>query len=86
MPWPRRSSIVPWTGTTVRSSSPSLKEHQRNACLSGTIMCYGQTGAGKTHTMTGFAESYQNRGIIPRTLQHLYQEINARQDFSYNVR
>ncbi len=52
----------------------------------GTIMCYGQTGAGKTHTMTGFAESYQNRGIIPRSLQHLYQEINTRQDFSYTVR
>jgi len=49
-------------------------------------MCYGQTGAGKTHTMTGFAESYPNRGIIPRALQHLYQEINSRQDFSYSVR
>ena len=36
--------------------------------------------------MTGFAENYQNRGIIPRTLQHLYQEINARTDFSYSVR
>jgi kinesin family protein 6/9 len=49
-------------------------------------MCYGQTGAGKTHTMTGFAESYPNRGIIPRTLQHLYQQISARQDFSYCIR
>ncbi|CAF1236005.1 unnamed protein product [Adineta steineri] len=52
----------------------------------GTIMCYGQTGAGKTHTMTGFTESYSNRGIIPRTLQHLYQEINSRQEFSYSIR
>ena len=52
----------------------------------GTILCYGQTGAGKTHTMTGFAESYQNRGVIPRTLQHLYQEINARQEFSFAIR
>jgi len=52
----------------------------------GTIMCYGQTGAGKTHTMTGFAESYPNRGIIPRALQHLYQEINTRQDLSYSIR
>jgi len=54
--------------------------------LTGTIMCYGQTGAGKTHTMTGFAESYPNRGIIPRALQHLYQEVNVRQDFSYSIR
>ncbi|CAF1205076.1 unnamed protein product [Adineta ricciae] len=54
-------------------------------CL-GTILCYGQTGAGKTHTMTGFTESYQNRGVIPRALQHLYQQINARQEFAYTVR
>ncbi|CAF0873643.1 unnamed protein product [Didymodactylos carnosus] len=52
----------------------------------GTIMCYGQTGAGKTHTMTGFSESYPNRGIIPRALQHIYQEINSRQDYSYSIR
>ncbi|UJR10395.1 hypothetical protein I4U23_014598 [Adineta vaga] len=52
----------------------------------GTVLCYGQTGAGKTHTMTGFTESYPNRGIIPRTLQHLYQQINARQEFSYTIR
>lgn len=49
-------------------------------------MCYGQTGAGKTHTMTGFTESYQNRGIIPRTIQHLFQEISARQEHSYSIR
>ncbi|CAF5016301.1 unnamed protein product, partial [Rotaria magnacalcarata] len=52
----------------------------------GTIMCYGQTGAGKTHTMTGFTESYPNRGVIPRTIQHIFQEINSRQDFSYSIR
>lgn len=54
--------------------------------FNGTILCYGQTGAGKTHTMTGFLENYQNRGIIPRALQHLYSEINRRQDFSYTIR
>lgn len=58
----------------------------RFSCCLGTVMCYGQTGAGKTHTMTGFAESYPNRGIIPRALQHLFQEINNRPDFSYSVR
>ncbi|XP_071078242.1 kinesin-like protein KIF9 isoform X6 [Desmodus rotundus] len=35
----------------------------------GTIMCYGQTGAGKTYTMTGTTENYQHRGILPRALQ-----------------
>jgi kinesin family protein 6/9 len=63
-----------------------MNENESIVVFLGTIMCYGQTGAGKTHTMTGFAESYQNRGIIPRTLQHLYQEVNSRQDFSYSIR
>uniref|UniRef100_A0A8B9PLN7 Kinesin-like protein n=1 Tax=Apteryx owenii TaxID=8824 RepID=A0A8B9PLN7_APTOW len=35
----------------------------------GTIMCYGQTGAGKTYTMTGATADYKHRGIIPRAIQ-----------------
>lgn len=46
-------------------------------------MAYGQTGAGKTFTMTGDTSNYRLRGIIPRTIaqvrtfvyllpQHLY--------------
>lgn len=34
-------------------------------------MCFGQTGAGKTYTMTGAAEAYKQRGIIPRALQQV---------------
>ncbi|XP_069778202.1 kinesin-like protein KIF9 isoform X2 [Narcine bancroftii] len=37
--------------------------------FSSTIMCYGQTGAGKTYTMTGAMEQYEYRGIIPRAIQ-----------------
>lgn len=39
--------------------------------FAGTIMCYGQTGAGKTYTMTGATENYQHRGILPRALQQV---------------
>ena len=39
--------------------------------FAGTIMCYGQTGAGKTYTMTGTTENYQHRGILPRALQQV---------------
>ncbi|NXQ00692.1 KIF9 protein, partial [Vidua macroura] len=39
----------------------------------GTIMCYGQTGAGKTYTMTGTASEYRNRGIIPRAIQQIFK-------------
>lgn len=34
-------------------------------------MCFGQTGAGKTYTMTGATESYKQRGIIPRAIQQV---------------
>lgn len=52
----------------------------------GTVLCYGQTGAGKTFSMTGATENYQQRGMIPRTIQHLYKEINNRQDRQFTVR
>ena len=34
----------------------------------GTILCYGQTGAGKTFTMSGSPQNYKYRGLIPRSL------------------
>ena len=37
--------------------------------FNGTIFAYGQTGSGKTFTMTGGQSSFNDRGIIPRTLQ-----------------
>ena len=54
--------------------------------LAGTILCYGQTGAGKTFTMTGATENYQQRGLIPRAIQQLYKDIEERTDYSTNVR
>ncbi|KAI0213411.1 Kinesin-like protein KIF9 [Lamellibrachia satsuma] len=42
----------------------------------GTLMCYGQTGAGKTYTMTGATENYKDRGIIPRAITQLFREID----------
>ncbi|XP_034428251.1 kinesin-like protein KIF9 isoform X2 [Hippoglossus hippoglossus] len=51
----------------------------------GTVMCFGQTGAGKTYTMTGSTKSYKQRGFIPRALQQVFQEIEKRTDFSFSV-
>ncbi|CAM4598195.1 unnamed protein product [Lepidochelys kempii] len=52
----------------------------------GTIMCYGQTGAGKTYTMTGATESYKHRGIIPRAIQQVFRAVEERIDQSITVR
>jgi kinesin family member 6/9 len=52
----------------------------------GTVLCYGQTGAGKTFTMTGVTENFSQRGIIPRTIQHIFKEIQNRPDQTFTVR
>ena len=52
----------------------------------GTIFCYGQTGAGKTYTMTGNPGLFEHRGITPRAISQLFQEIQARTAHSYTVR
>jgi kinesin family protein 6/9 len=54
--------------------------------FSGTMMCYGQTGAGKTFTITGATESYKQRGILPRTISQLFKEIEERPEYSITVR
>jgi kinesin family protein 6/9 len=45
--------------------------------FNGTVFAYGQTGSGKTFTMTGGQSSFNDRGIIPRTLQCVSRPSNA---------
>ncbi|GBM91794.1 Kinesin-like protein KIF21A [Araneus ventricosus] len=52
-----------------------------DGCFDGynaTVLAYGQTGSGKTYTMgTGLDHSFyhEERGIIPRAVEHLFQKI-----------
>lgn len=52
----------------------------------GTIFAYGQTGSGKTFTITGGPERYVDRGIIPRSISTIFNEIAKRSDYQYTVR
>ncbi|KAJ1555029.1 Kinesin-like protein kif9, partial [Cladochytrium tenue] len=52
----------------------------------GTILAYGQTGAGKTFTMTGATENYKHRGLIPRAISHLFREIGERPHLACTIR
>ena len=53
-------------------------------CFDGfnaTVIAYGQTGAGKTHTMgTGFELNVasHNEGMIPRALRQIFDGIASR--------
>ena len=42
----------------------------------GTIFAYGQTGAGKTHTMEGVADPPDLRGIIPNSFEHIFDAVS----------
>ncbi|CAM6001197.1 unnamed protein product [Sphagnum balticum] len=48
--------------------------------FNGTIFAYGQTGSGKTFTMTGGYDSYEDRGLIPRTLSYIFNECKGRSE------
>jgi len=41
----------------------------------GTIFAYGQTGSGKTHTMQGDLENDRQRGLVPRMIDAIFDEI-----------
>jgi kinesin family protein 6/9 len=50
-----------------------------------TIFAYGQTGSGKTFTLTGGPEKYSDRGIIPRAISMLFNEIRTRTNMQFKV-
>jgi kinesin family protein 6/9 len=49
-----------------------------------TIFAYGQTGTGKTYTITG-GRRFIERGIIPRALSFLYEEAAKRSDSQIQI-
>ncbi|RHY28022.1 hypothetical protein DYB32_006323 [Aphanomyces invadans] len=53
--------------------------------INGTIMAYGQTGAGKTFTMIGDTRNYQHRGIAPRAIAQVFQEMENRIEIESTV-
>ena len=42
----------------------------------GTVFAYGQTGSGKTFTISGAPNNFTYRGIIPRSITRLFNEIS----------
>eukprot|EP00906_Rhabdomonas_costata_P014871 RCo021335 len=51
----------------------------------GTIMAYGQTGAGKTYTMSGGSD-FKQRGLVPRVVMHVFNEIANKPELAFEVR
>ena len=71
---------------TVYSTCAQEVVHHVLRGYNGTIFAYGQTGAGKTYTMSGDTQSYQQRGIVPRAVHQIFKEIEMRVDQEVVVR
>ena len=56
--------------------------------FNGSIMAYGQTSSGKTHTMLGpDIDDEVNRGIIPRMVEGIFSKIeSAPEDIEFTVK
>ncbi|ESN93514.1 hypothetical protein HELRODRAFT_88642, partial [Helobdella robusta] len=51
----------------------------------GTIFAYGQTGCGKSFTMQGISDPANQRGIIPRAFDHIFETIQVSEHSKYLV-
>lgn len=53
--------------------------------LNGAIIAYGQTGAGKTFTISGSQEDPKYRGILPRTLASIFHQIALLSSYTFKL-
>merc|ERR1719150_275842 len=51
----------------------------------GTVFAYGQTGCGKSFSMQGIHDPATQRGIIPRSFEHIFEAIDASENMKYLV-
>lgn len=56
----------------VKSAAPIIENVLEG--YNGTVFAYGQTGTGKTHTMTG--DEGDERGIMPRAFEDIFKSID----------
>jgi len=50
------------------------------------IFAYGQTGSGKTYTMMGRPDAPDLKGLIPRSLEQIFQISQSLRDQGWNYK
>ncbi|CEP03782.1 unnamed protein product (mitochondrion) [Plasmodiophora brassicae] len=86
-----------WTFRVNRVMPNASQEDMFEACgrdmvmstlagYNGTLMAYGQTGAGKSFTMGNGTYDYKYRGISPRAITLLFRAIASKPETEINVR
>lgn len=76
-----------WKNTTQEKIFDSVAKPLIDHAIRGynaTLFAYGQTGSGKTYTLSG-GDTYDERGIIPRGISYVYQQIKKVPDYNYTV-
>ncbi|GIY34077.1 kinesin-like protein KIF3B [Caerostris darwini] len=53
--------------------------------FNGTVIAYGQTGAGKTWTMEGQLGDSEHEGVIPNSFRHIFNHIARSQNTQFLV-
>jgi len=69
------------------ASQDTLMEELGNEILTNVkdgfnncLFAYGQTGSGKTHSVLGNEDNPHNRGLLPRIIEKLFEEIDQDQE------
>ena len=52
----------------------------------GTVFAYGQTGCGKSFSMMGVETPVENKGIIPRAFEHIFDHVAVTSHVKFLVR
>ena len=76
----------------IRKSFKCILKSFQNFCFqgvlegyNGTVFAYGQTGCGKSFTMQGIKSPASQRGIIPRSFEHIFEVIDSSENMKYLV-
>eukprot|EP01137_Pigoraptor_chileana_P013076 Opistho-2@66158 len=56
------------------------------AGYNGTVFAYGQTGCGKTFTMSGLHDPPEHKGIIPSAFEHIFEQIAVQEATQFLIR
>ncbi|VEU22463.1 DEKNAAC103565 [Brettanomyces naardenensis] len=57
---------------SIRQTTDDLAEG-----YNGTVLCYGQTGAGKSYTVMGDLDDEEEKGLIPRIFERIFEIIEG---------
>lgn len=53
--------------------------------FNGTVFAYGQTGCGKSYTMMGVEDPPENKGVIPRAFDHVFDQAAVVEGVKYVI-